>query len=259
MSDTPEPEQPETDEPAPESRAASESDEEKQARIVAERAAKTAKMREYRERKRLEKKIRQEANEAAGILTEFTDGISTKNPWNKSEARLLRENRLVSSLIRSDRRVRQILRGIPFGENHVPNEESKNLVYECAGLGMEHVAIAAKLDLPVSTLREMYANELHIAPSEYNLDMAKTIHAIGSDPTHPQALSAAKFWLERIAGWVQKTETTTKHEAIDNPVPLIDSSGLDPEERQQLRTLMEKMAQVRRDESILPDDTHENP
>lgn len=145
------------------------------------------------------------------------------------------------ALLRGDARLKTIIKGLPLGQDHVPTPESREMVFQLHGLGVPEVEIAIMIHIPAGTLRELYWQELDRAGPAFNYMAAKTIHDIATDRDHPKAFEAAKFWCETRAGW-QRTSVLAVKDTRASAAPVIDSSRLSPEKRDQLRALMLEMA-----------------
>lgn len=157
------------------------------------------------------------------------------------------ELRINHALLRGDTRLRTILKGVNIGQDHVPTPDSREMVMQLHGLGTPEAEIATMIHIPVGTLRELYWNELDRAVPAYNYMAAKMIHEIATDRDHPKAFEAAKFWCETRAGWTRTSVLKVADQRPANNAPVIDSSKLSPEKRDQLRALMMEMAALQSD------------
>jgi len=154
--------------------------------------------------------------------------------------RLNEELRISHELMQHDKHLKKVLRGLNVGQDHQPTEQSREIVMQLHGLGTDEFEIARLMGIPAGTLRELYWQELDGAQAAYNYQAAKMIHDIATNPEHPKAFEAAKFWCETRAGWQRSSVLEVK--AKTPTARVVDSSKLDAVERDQLRALMLKMA-----------------
>lgn len=97
-------------------------------------------------------------------------------------------------------------RGRTLGaKDHVPTEQSRKQVEMLIGYGLKHDAIAAVIGVSDETLRKHYRAELDHGKAKVIAQVANSlVKKALSD--RPDAINAAKFYLERQGQW---TETKT--------------------------------------------------
>ena len=92
---------------------------------------------------------------------------------------------------------------------HQPTDQTKHLVEEAVGMGLEQVKIAQLMDIAPKTLRRCYRYELDVGVIKANLSVAKALH---KRATSGNDTIAKIFWLKARAGWVDTPKTA--HEGI---------------------------------------------
>jgi hypothetical protein len=91
----------------------------------------------------------------------------------------------------------------PIG--HVPTPEQRRQVEMMAAYGIRHGDIAGVLGIDRNTLMKHYRAELDLGTSKVVAQVANSlVKKAVSD--RPDAVNAAKFFLERRAGWTEKVE-----------------------------------------------------
>jgi len=92
---------------------------------------------------------------------------------------------------------------------HVPNQDTRNRVYELSTVGTRHEDIAKVLSISVDTLTKYYHEELELGRIEANAAIAGTLFAKakGGDTT------SMIFWMKTRAKWSE----TQKHEIGGDP------------------------------------------
>ena len=96
---------------------------------------------------------------------------------------------------------------------HKPTDQSRNMVLEAVGMGMEQTMISKLLDIAPKTLRKFYRDELDTGVARANMTVAKSLYgrAISGKDT-----IASIFWLKARAGW-QDTQKTI-HEGVPEKI-----------------------------------------
>jgi hypothetical protein len=123
---------------------------------------------------------------------------------------------------------------------HEPDAASRYLV-ETAAAFCTQEQVAKLLKVGVDTLRRHYGDELERGGISKTIDIAKTMYAIATDPENKSAANVGMWWLERRGGDLWKAPD--KRVAVDvttrEAPPIIDSSRLSFEQRQQLREIVQ--------------------
>lgn len=91
---------------------------------------------------------------------------------------------------------------------HQPTQQTRGQVEMLAGLGIKHDDISRVIGVSDETLRKYYREQLDVGKPKMVAKVAANLfkHACGEGK---HAVNAAKFFLERQGGWIQKTETET--------------------------------------------------
>lgn len=123
-----------------------------------------------------------------------------------------------------------------------PNPIYQRLVKHYAAVGFKPQLICQLLMMKPTILREYYGEELTLGPAQINLKMAETLMTIGFDPMHPQAASVAFKWLERMHPDESFKPPAQRLKVSDDREKerVIDSSTLPPEDRAQLKEILER-------------------
>jgi septum formation inhibitor MinC len=134
-----------------------------------------------------------------------------------------------------------------------PSPMFQNLVQHHAAMGLTPKLIAKMLQIPYSTLMLHYDEDIEIGAASMNLKIAENMARIATSTTDKDAAKVGMAWLERRGGetWRQ-TKKLEIDDKRDKP-PILDSSKLSPEERQQLREVIE--AAIRSGQQITQDDS----
>jgi len=92
---------------------------------------------------------------------------------------------------------------------HKPTDQSRNMVLEAVGMGMEQTMISKLLDIAPKTLRKFYRDELDTGVARANMTVAKSLYgrAISGKDT-----IASIFWLKARDGWQDTNKTV--HEGV---------------------------------------------
>lgn len=135
-----------------------------------------------------------------------------------------------------------------------PSPIIARLVRKFAGL-VAKTQIAKLLDMPYSTLMAYYADDVELGAAQMNVMVATNMARIATSPTDPQASKVGMDWLERRGGdeWrrgAQKIEIDSKN----TQPPIIDSSKLTREERDQMRIMLTRIAEGGEGEPLGPDE-----
>tara|TARA_R110002020_G_C15741164_1_gene725109 strand:- start:52 stop:531 length:480 start_codon:yes stop_codon:yes gene_type:complete len=92
---------------------------------------------------------------------------------------------------------------------HKPTEQSRNMVKEAVGMGMEQTMISRLLNIAPKTLRRFYREELDTGLAIANMVVAKALY--GQAKSGKNTI-ASIFWLKAQAKW-QDTEKVV-HEGV---------------------------------------------
>lgn len=135
-----------------------------------------------------------------------------------------------------------------------PSPIFAGLVQHHAGMGMEPALIAKMLMIPYSTLMLHYEEDIAVGGAQVNLKIAQNMARIATSMTDPNAAKVGMAWLERRAG--EAFRPTKKVEIDDkrDKAPIIDSSKLTADQRQQLRMIVEAAIAQRNGPDETPDD-----
>lgn len=103
----------------------------------------------------------------------------------------------------------------PPANAHKPTERTRGQVEALSGFGIKHDDIAALLGISDITLRKHYAAELAHGGAKMVAKVANSLlQKAVSD--RPDAVNAAKFYLQARAGWSEKQEVkVTQSELSD--------------------------------------------
>jgi hypothetical protein len=120
------------------------------------------------------------------------------------------------------------------------------LVHNHAAMGLPKTQIARLLGISVSLMERYYAEDLELGVAQINLRIASNVarKALSDDP---DAAKIGLDWLDRRGG-DQWRKSTQKVEVQENKAPVIDSSKLTPEERDQLRAIVTRIAELENNE-----------
>jgi hypothetical protein len=172
--------------------------------------------------------------------------IKTKLRKMRTKARHADQLAKLNAVMRRQIKLLKETRGISSqGIQHLPTDVTRTQVATLAAMGMTKKGIARFMGVHVATINEHYSDELDIGPLQANLDVAMTLHSVATDRKHAGVIPAAKKWLESRGDgqWDAKQKIEhTKAGAGERSV--IDVRSLDPEEREQFKALLEKMAQA---------------
>lgn len=123
-----------------------------------------------------------------------------------------------------------------------PSDADRQKVLAMAAHGMPHRDIAEAMAMGVKTLRRHFLHELENASTIVH---GKVVRSLVSSAVQGN-VQAQMFWLKCRAGWKEgsRLELTGKDgEPIEtHQTTTIDLSGLDHDERQTLRTILERRA-----------------
>lgn len=94
-----------------------------------------------------------------------------------------------------------------------PTDEQREQVTKMAAYGIKHDAIASIIGISDETLRKYFDNELKHGLSQVVKDVADSLIAKAKSD-RPDAVNAAKFFLQSRGDWAEKTEDVTdqRHE-----------------------------------------------
>ena len=96
---------------------------------------------------------------------------------------------------------------------HKPTEQSRNMVKEAVGMGMEQTMISRLLNIAPKTLRRFYREELDTGLAIANMVVAKALY--GQAKSGKNTI-ASIFWLKARDGW-QDTQKTV-HEGLPEKI-----------------------------------------
>lgn len=124
-----------------------------------------------------------------------------------------------------------------------PSPIFARLVRTCGELGLSKNMTAKRLNIGVGALLEHYADDYELGASEIISAIAANMNRKAISSSDPNAAKVGLAILERRAG--TEWEPPSKKIKIDdgrNKPPIIDSSKLTIEERQQLRLMLTRVA-----------------
>ena len=132
-----------------------------------------------------------------------------------------------------------------------PSPIFQKIVRTHGALGMPKRLVARLLGLTQRDLKAFYEDDYELGELEAMSSVAANALRIASSPSHPDAARIAIQVLDRRGGeeWkppAQKVEVNN----TNNAPPVIDSSKLSPEERQQLRAMLLRVTQGGQSEPI---------
>ena len=109
------------------------------------------------------------------------------------------------------------------------------------GLGMPKILAAKLLGISVKMLDEHYSDEYEMGHAETVGGVAANMIRIATSTTDPQAAKVGMDLLSRRGGneWKPPAQKVKFEDDREQPKNVIDSSKLTPEERQQLRLIIE--------------------
>jgi hypothetical protein len=103
----------------------------------------------------------------------------------------------------------------PGPVGHVPTTEQRRQVEMMAAYGIRHGDIAGVIGIDRNTLMKHYRTELDLGTSKVVAQVANSlVKKAVSD--RPDAVNAAKFFLERRAGWTEKVEQVVTVRDLDD-------------------------------------------
>lgn len=85
--------------------------------------------------------------------------------------------------------------------NHVKTKDRIKLVTELSAFGADEKYIASKLEISVSNLKALYADELAIGSQDATIKLVNRLYTIAMTGEHRVSLPAIQFWLKCKAGW----------------------------------------------------------
>ena len=130
---------------------------------------------------------------------------------------------------------------IRSGSEH-PMPLYAKLVHNHAAMGMPKKHIAKILGISVAVMERYYEDDLELGIAQINFKIASNVarKALSDDP---DAAKIGLDWLDRRGGdgWRKSTQ---KIEVEDTKPPIIDSSKLTPEERDQLEAIVMRIKAI---------------
>lgn len=143
---------------------------------------------------------------------------------------------------------------IRSGSEH-PLPVYAKLVHNHAAMGLPKAQIARLLGISVTVMERYYADDIELGVAQINLKIASNVarKALSDDP---DAAKIGLDWLDRRGG-DQWRKSTQKVEMVDDKPPVIDSSKLTYEQRQQLRQMLASVAEGQEGDPLRPDESSE--
>lgn len=93
----------------------------------------------------------------------------------------------------------------PGRKPHEPTAERRRMVETLIAFGIKQESIAGILDISADTLQKYYATEIALGADKVTAQVANSlVKKALSD--RPDAVNAAKFYLQAKAGWAEKTQ-----------------------------------------------------
>jgi hypothetical protein len=124
-----------------------------------------------------------------------------------------------------------------------PSPVFSRLVRACGELGLSKSMSAKRLGITVGEMMKHYADDYELGASEIIVAIAANMNRKAISDTDPASAKVGLAILERRAG--PEWEAPSKKIAVSddrNKAPIIDSSKLTYEERQQLRLMLTRVA-----------------
>jgi hypothetical protein len=109
-----------------------------------------------------------------------------------------------------------------------------------AALGVPKKQIAKLCRISVPMLNEHYADELELGPAELHVKIASNVARMAMSESDPSNAKMAQYWLDRRGGEEFKPPAQKIITSEEKKPPVIDSTKLSYEERQQLRAMIER-------------------
>lgn len=136
-----------------------------------------------------------------------------------------------------------------------PSPIFQNIVQQHGALGMPKRLVARLLGITVGTLDKFYGEAYDLGDLSAIRAVAANAMRIGSSPIDPNAGRVAMQILDRRGGdsWVPPAQKIIT-EDDRSKAPIIDSSKLSYEERQQLRVMLERIANGGEGEPLTEDE-----
>jgi hypothetical protein len=124
-----------------------------------------------------------------------------------------------------------------------PSPIFSGMVRRFAGLGLSKTHVAKLIGASVGVINEHYGEDFEIGVAEVNATVAASMLSIATDPFNPAAGKVGMTWLDRRGGseWAPATKKIEVENTTRQP-PVIDSTKLTFEERQQLRIMLTRIA-----------------
>jgi len=93
----------------------------------------------------------------------------------------------------------------PGRKPHEPTAERRRMVETLIAFGIKQESIAGILEISADTLQKYYATEIALGADKVTAQVANSlVKKALSD--RPDAVNAAKFYLQAKAGWAEKTQ-----------------------------------------------------
>ena len=122
---------------------------------------------------------------------------------------------------------------------HEPTDFSRAQVAEMAGIGyLTEERIAKVMQISTGTLKKYYPEELAHGAALKTLAVAKNMYRIATGPDDKLAAQVGMWWLERRGGDIWKRPSDQMNVTVEEKPPIIDSSKLTFEHRQQLKQII---------------------
>ena len=139
-----------------------------------------------------------------------------------------------------------------------PSPLFAKLVRNHGALGMPKKLVAKMLGISMTTLNTFYLDEYEIGGAQILSEVATNMLRIATSTTDPAASKVGMAVLERRAGKEWKAPAQKLLVEDDRPsAPVIDSSSLTREERDQLRGMLTRIADGGSGEPLDPDEEPE--
>jgi len=130
----------------------------------------------------------------------------------------------------------------PGRPSHVVTQEKRDRVLEFSGMGLTNAQVAKLMDISQDTLERKYKEELSTAALHKNVNVARNLYNMATNPEHKSSAQSAMFWMKTRAGWRETNRLEVANPDGSNlqlgQRDTIDSRLLTVEQRDQLREIL---------------------
>jgi len=136
-----------------------------------------------------------------------------------------------------------------------PSPIFQNIVQQHGALGMPKRLVARLLGMTQETMMKHYGEDYEMGELSAIRAVAANAMRIASSTSHPDAARVAMQVLDRRGGEEWKPPAQKVEMENTNKAPIIDSSKLTYEERQALRTMLERVANGGEGDPLQPEES----